>query len=153
MSTWQQPTFGSAVFYRDPFAALDWLEKAFGFKRQFIVTTPDGKLAHAEMRFGEGFVMIGGGWPGMPYASPADAQGKNTQTVHVLIKSDIDEHYQHALAAGAKVVREIADQFYGDRVYVVSDPEGHVWSFGQPVRKVTREEAEQASGMKIEGWI
>jgi uncharacterized glyoxalase superfamily protein PhnB len=154
MSTpWQQPTFASAVYYRDPFAALDWLEKAFGFKRQFVVTTPEGKLAHSEMRFGDGAVMICGGWPGMAYTSAADVDGKNTQSVHVQLKDGIDEHYARAQAAGAKVVREIADQFYGDRVYVVSDPEGHVWSFGQPVRTVTREEAEQAGGCKIEGWI
>jgi uncharacterized glyoxalase superfamily protein PhnB len=152
-TTSSRPTFASAVYYRDPFAALDWLEKAFGFERQFVVATPDGKLAHSEMRFGEGCVMICGGWPGMPYTSPADLEYKNTQSVHVQLKSGIDAHYERARAAGATVVREIADQFYGDRVYVVSDPEGHVWSFGETIREVTREEAEQASGLKIDGWI
>ncbi|MBB2931373.1 hypothetical protein [Paraburkholderia silvatlantica] len=77
-NTSPRPAFGSAVYYRDPFAALDWLEKAFGFTRQ---------------------------------------------------------------------------QFYGDRVYVACDPEGHVWSFGETVREVTREEAQVASGLKIDGWI
>ena len=47
----------------------------------------------------------------------------------------------------------LADQFYGDRVYAARDPEGHVWSFGQTVRKVSREEAKQASGLKIDGWV
>jgi uncharacterized glyoxalase superfamily protein PhnB len=150
---WKQPTFASAVYYRDPLAALDWLEKAFGFKRQFVVYGPEGKVAHSEMRFEGGSVMICGSWPGMASTSPADLDGKNTQSVHVQLQSGIDAHCQRALAAGAKVVREIADQFYGDRVYVVSDPEGHVWSFGQTVRAVTREEAEQASGFKIEGWV
>ncbi|HEY4803015.1 MAG TPA: VOC family protein, partial [Paraburkholderia sp.] len=65
-NTSQRPAFGAAVYYRDPLAALDWLEKAFGFKRQFVVTTPDGKLAHSEMRFEDGYVMICGEWPGMP---------------------------------------------------------------------------------------
>ncbi len=50
------------------------------------------------------------------------------------------------------VIRELEDQFYGDRVYSVKDPEGHVWSFGQTVRQVTREDAEKASGLKIDGW-
>jgi uncharacterized glyoxalase superfamily protein PhnB len=152
-ATSHRPTFASAVYYRDPFAALAWLESAFGFKRQFVVMSPDGKLAHSEMRFEDGSVMICGGWPGMPYTSPADLDGKNTQSVHVQLKSGIDVHYERARAAGATVVREIADQFYGDRVYVVSDPEGHVWSFGETVRTVTREEAEEASGLKIDGWI
>jgi uncharacterized glyoxalase superfamily protein PhnB len=150
---WQRPSFGTALYYRDPMAALDWLEKAFGFERQFVVTTPEGKLAHSEMRFGDGYVMICGEWPGMAATSPASLEGKNTQSVHLQVKSGIDAHYERALAAGAKVVREIADQFYGDRVFVVSDPEGHVWSFGETVRDVSREEAEQTSGLKIDGWV
>ncbi|MEX3917547.1 MULTISPECIES: VOC family protein [Paraburkholderia] len=148
-----RPAFGSAIYYRDPFAALDWLEKAFGFTRQFVVTSPDGKLGHSEMRFGDGYVMICGGWPGMPYTSPAELEGRNTQSVHVQLKSGLDAHCERARAAGAKIIREPADQFYGDRVYVACDPEGHVWSFGETVREVTREEAEAASGLKIDGWI
>ena len=50
------------------------------------------------------------------------------------------------------IVRELADQFYGDRTYSAKDPEGHIWTFGQAVRRVSREEAEQASGLKIQGW-
>ncbi|WP_321813382.1 MULTISPECIES: VOC family protein [unclassified Paraburkholderia] len=152
-NTAPRPTFGSAVYYRDPFAALDWLEKAFGFTRQFVVTTPDGKLAHSEMRFQDGYVMICGGWPGMAYSSPADVEGKNTQSVHVQLVSDLDAHCARARAAGAKIAREPSDQFYGDRVYAAMDPEGHVWSFGQTTREVSREEAEQASGLKIDGWV
>ncbi|MEX3840359.1 VOC family protein [Paraburkholderia sp. BR10882] len=148
-----RPAFGSAIYYRDPFAALDWLEKAFGFTRQFVVTSPDGKLGHSEMRFGDGYVMICGGWAGMPYTSPAELEGRNTQSVHVQLKSGLDAHCERARAAGAKIIREPADQFYGDRVYVACDPEGHVWSFGETVREVTREEAEAASGLKIDGWI
>ncbi|QGZ63691.1 VOC family protein [Paraburkholderia acidisoli] len=151
--TSQRPTFGPAVYYRDPFAALEWLEKAFGFTRQFVVTTPDGKLGHSEMRFGDGYVMVCGGWPGTPATSPAALDGKNTQSVHVQLASGLDAHCERARAAGAKIVREPEDQFYGDRVYAAVDPEGHVWSFGETVRQVTREEAEQASGLKIDGWV
>lgn len=57
------------------------------------------------------------------------------------------------LLAGAVITREPADQFYGDRVYAARDPEGHVWSFGQTVRKVSREEVAQLSGLKIDGWV
>ena len=148
----RRPSFGAAVYYRDPRAALDWLEKAFGFKRQFIVTDDDGRLCHSEMRFGDSYLMVCGEWPGMS-ASPATVDGRNTQSIHVHLQDGIDAHCERALAAGAVIVRELADQFYGDRVYVVRDPEGHVWSFGQTVRDVSREEAEQASGLKIDGWI
>ena len=51
------------------------------------------------------------------------------------------------------IVRELQNQFYGDRTYSARDPEGHVWSFGQNLQNVSREEAEKASGLKIEGWL
>jgi uncharacterized glyoxalase superfamily protein PhnB len=52
----RRPTFGSCVFYKDPFAALDWLEKAFGFERSLVVVDNDGRLGHSEMRFGDGYI-------------------------------------------------------------------------------------------------
>jgi uncharacterized glyoxalase superfamily protein PhnB len=64
----------------------------------------------------------------------------------------LDAHCERARAAGAVIVREPEDQFYGDRVYSAMDPQGHVWTFGQAVRRVTREDAEKVSGFKIEGW-
>ena len=73
--------------------------------------------------------------------------------MHVQLEKGIDAHCERARAAGAVIVREPADQFYGDRVYAARDPEGHVWSFAQTVRRVSREEAEKASGLKIEGWV
>ena len=147
----RRPAFGSAVFYKDPFAALDWLEKAFGFARSMVITDKDGKLGHAEMKFGEGYIMVGSEWADFA-ASPSSVGGKNTQTIHLHLKDGIDAHCERARAAGAAIVREPTDQFYGDRSYMAKDPEGHVWSFAQTVRHVSREEAEKASGLKIEGW-
>ena len=86
-------------------------------------------------------------------ASPKSIGGKNTQIIHVHLKDGIDAHCAHAKAAGAEILQEPEDQFYGDRSYRARDPEGHVWTFSQTVRHVTREEAEQASGLKIEGWV
>jgi uncharacterized glyoxalase superfamily protein PhnB len=148
----RRPTFGSAVFYKDPVAALDWLEKAFGFERMMVITDAKGNLAHSEMKFGDGYIMVGSEWAEF-VASPASVGAKNTQSLHVHLKDGIDAHCQRARAAGAVIVREPADQFYGDRTYMAKDPEGHVWSFGQTVRQVSREEAEKASGLKIEGWV
>lgn len=147
-----RPSLGTAVYYLDPFAALDWLEKAFGFERQFVVTDNDGQLAHSEMRFGNGYIMVCRAWA-EDMASPQSIGGKNTQSVHVQLDDGIDAHCARARAAGAVITREPADQFYGDRVYAGRDPEGHVWSFGQTVSKVSREEAEQRSGLKIDGWV
>jgi uncharacterized glyoxalase superfamily protein PhnB len=147
-----RPSLGAAVYYEDPFAALDWLEKAFGFERQFVVTDSDGQLGHSEMRFGDGYLMVCRARNG-DMASPQSLGGKNTQSVHVQLRDGIDEHCARARAAGAAITREPEDQFYGDRVYAARDPEGHVWSFGQTLRQVSREEAEQASGLKIDGWV
>ncbi len=148
----RRATFASAVYYKDPFAALDWLEKAFGFERTMVITDAEGHLGHSEMRFGDGYIMVGPAW-NETTDSPLALEGKNTQSVHVQLRDGLDAHCERARAAGATIVREPADQFYGDRVYSAADPEGHVWSFGQNVRRVSREEAEQLSGLKITGWI
>jgi uncharacterized glyoxalase superfamily protein PhnB len=104
------------------------------------------------MRIGDGLIYVGSEWADF-VASPASIGGKNTQLIHVHIDQDIDAHCARARAAGAVIPQDPADQFYGDRTYRARDPEGHVWVFGQTVRQVSREEAEQASGLKIEGWM
>lgn len=146
-----RPTLTSAVFYKDPWAALDWLERAFGFERSMVITDKDGKVAHSEMRFDDGLVYIGSEWTDYT-TGPVSTGGKTTQSIHIHLKEGLDAHCARARAAGAVIVREPEDQFYGDRVYSVKDPEGHVWSFGETVRVVSREEAEKASGLKIDGW-
>lgn len=145
-------SFIPAVFYRDPFAALKWLEKAFGFELAMLLTDADGNFGHSEMRFGDGLIMVGGEWSG-DHKSPASLGRKCTQTVHVHLAEDIDKHCARAKAAGAEIVAGLEDQFYGDRTYRARDPEGHIWTFGMKVKDVTREEAEKASGLKIEGWV
>ncbi|RDK12268.1 VOC family protein [Cupriavidus lacunae] len=147
----RRTAFGAAIFYKDPLAALDWLERAFGFKRVMVIRDQQGQLVHSEMRFGDSYLMVGSEWADFT-ASPASIGGKNTQTVHVHLPDGLDQHCQRARAAGAVILREPQDEFYGDRSYTARDAEGHVWTFGQTVRKVTKEEAEQASGLKIEGW-
>ena len=143
----------AGVFYQDPWAALDWLQKAFGFQRSMVMSDKDGKLAHAEMRFGDSIVYVGGEWAEF-VASPVSVRGQNTQTIHVHLKDGLDAHCARAREAGAVILQEPIDQFYGDRTYRARDPEGHVWTFGQTVRQVSREEAEKASGFKIDapGW-
>jgi uncharacterized glyoxalase superfamily protein PhnB len=147
----RRPSLIAGVFYKDPWAALDWLENAFGFERSMVITDKDGRLGHSEMRFGDSILGVGSEWADF-VASPASVGSKNTQMIHVHISDDIDAHCARATAAGAVSVQEPTDQFYGDRTYRARDPEGHVWTFAQTVRQVSREEAERASGFKIEGW-
>jgi len=152
MTTPSRPSLSSALCYRDPKAALKWLETAFGFETAMVITDAEGNLGHSEMRFGNGIIMVGNEWTG-DHKSPSSIQGKNTQTVHVHLDEDIDKHCARAKAAGAEILQAPADQFYGDRTYRARDPEGHIWTFGQTVKAVTREDAEKASGLKIEGWV
>ena len=147
----RRPTLGSSLFYRDPWKALDWLERAFGFERAMVITDKDGNLAHSELHLGDGYIMVGGEW-NSSVASPASIGGKCTQALHVQLKDSIDAHCARARAAGAVIHQEPSDQFYGDRTYRALDLEGHMWTFAQTVRQVSREEAERASGLKIEGW-
>ncbi|MDQ6870077.1 MAG: VOC family protein [Pseudomonadota bacterium] len=144
-------SFSSGVFYKDPWAALDWLENAFGFERSMVISNKDGNLAHSEIRVGDGTIYVGSEWADF-VASPASVGGKNTQSINVHLKEGIDVHCARARVAGAAILQEPTDQFYGDRTYRARDPEGHVWTFGQSVRHVSREEAEKTSGLKIEGW-
>ncbi|RWF46601.1 MAG: glyoxalase [Mesorhizobium sp.] len=147
----KHPALGSGVFYRDPRAALDWLEAAFGFEPSMVVSDTGGKLIHAEMRFGDGCIIVDSEWADH-VASPASVGGKNTQSVYIRLKDGLDAHCEQARAAGAAIIQEPADQFYGERQYRARDPEGHVWTFTQPIRSVSREEAERLGGLRIEGW-
>jgi uncharacterized glyoxalase superfamily protein PhnB len=104
------------VFYPDPWAALDWLQKAFGFQRSMVISDKDGKLGHAEMRFGDSIVYAGAEWAEF-VASPVSVRGKNTQTIQGHLKDGLDAHWARGHAAGAVILQEPIDQFYGDRTY------------------------------------
>jgi uncharacterized glyoxalase superfamily protein PhnB len=143
-----RPAFIPSVAYKNPRAALDWLERAFGFEISGVFTDSKGEIVHAEMTHGDGVIMVGGEWENWA-ASPASSNGVNTQRVHVRIAKDIDGHCEKARAAGATIVMGPDDAFYGDRTYVALDLEGHRWTFAQLVKHVSVEEMEEASGFKF----
>ncbi len=144
----RRPAFIPSLAYKDNRAALKWLETAFGFEASEVLTDTQGNIVHAEMTHDDGVVMIGGEWADWT-RSPASLGGKNTQRVHVRISRGIDEHCARAREAGAKIVMEPADQFYGDRTYMAADPEGHFWTFSQPVRSVSQAEMEKVTGFRF----
>ncbi|HEY5071449.1 MAG TPA: VOC family protein [Caulobacteraceae bacterium] len=148
MSEPKRPSLSAGVYYKDPKAALAWLEKAFGFETTMVVENADGTIGHSEMRFGDGLIMVGREWDER-HKSPASVGGVNTQSVHVQMEGGIDDHFGRAKAAGAVITREIADQFYGDRVYGAVDPEGHHWSFGQTVQTMTNAEMAAAGDVEV----
>ena len=148
----QHATLTPAITYQDPRAALAWLERAFGFETAMLIEDADGNLVHSEMRHGDHLIMVGHEWSA-DHKSPKSLGGKVTQTVHVGITTDVDAHCARARAAGAEIVMEPENQFYGARTYRCRDPEGHIWTIAQFVEEVSREEAVERSGLKITGWV
>ena len=130
------PRITPYLYYEDPATALAWLARAFGFRERLRMPGPDGSVMHAEMQLADGVVMMGR--PGPDYRSPKRL-GQVTQSLYVYV-DDVNAHFRRAKDAGAKVIEEPADQFYGDRRYGAEDPEGHVWYFAQHVRDVSPEE-------------
>jgi len=111
--------------------------RAQGYAEQHRMTRNDRKDNHAEIDMSSSVVMIGN--PGPNAKNPKHLGGTN-QLTYVYV-DDVDQHYEHAKAAGATITREPEDQFYGDRTYGAEDPEGHRWHFAQHVRDVSEEDA------------
>jgi PhnB protein len=123
------PQISPILLYEDVAGALDWLAKAFGFEEEERYTDSDGNVNHASMTYGNGSIMMGN--PGTDYKNPKHL-GQATQILYVYVEN-VDKHYEQAKKAGAVITQEPADQFYGDRRYGASDPEGHKWYFASRV--------------------
>jgi uncharacterized glyoxalase superfamily protein PhnB len=116
------------LLYRDAGAALDWLETAFGLRKSGkAFRGEDGRVNHATMKLGDALLMLGS--PGPDFKNPS-ALGHVTQNLYVDVDA-VDKHYARAVKAGAKIIEEPKDTFYGARRYGAEDPEGHVWYFAQ----------------------
>jgi uncharacterized glyoxalase superfamily protein PhnB len=145
--------FQPSVIYQDPKAAMRWLEAAFGFEVALYIEDDAGGFVHCQMRHGDGLISVGQEWD-EEFRSPLKVGGKNTQLTSMKIDTDVDAHCERARAAGAVIITEPNDQFYGSRVYRCRDLEGHNWSISQDVEEVSREQAEaRVPGMKITGWV
>lgn len=122
-----------ALRYRNAPAAIDWLCRALGFEKQAVYPNKDGSIAHAQLTFGNGMVMVSSVVENTPYSKllrqPQDIGNLETQAP-CLIVTDCDAVYRQAKAAGAKIVLDISDQEYGGRAFTFHDPEGHLWNVG-----------------------
>jgi len=116
--------------YEDAATAIDWLERAFGFERSEVHEGPNGGVAHAELTFGDGMVMLSTAGENRLGLKTARELGAVNQGVYVIVDDGIEAHHERALAAGAEVLQGLEDTDYGSRNYTVRDPEGNVWSFG-----------------------
>ena len=134
------PRITPYLLYEDVVAALEWLARAFGFRERMRISDANGKITHAEMELADGVVMMG--HPGPDYKSPKRLGGV-TQMQYIYV-DEVDKHFTRAKDAGAKILAEPKDQFYGDRTYSAEDPEGHHWYFAQHVRDVSPEDLKPA---------
>lgn len=122
--TVQAPTLYPTMRYRDAPAAIEFLERAFGFVRREVIANEDGTIAHAELSLGPSILMLGSDRDDPLVGSRA---GKGW--IYVAI-DDPDEHCARARAAGAEVVTELHDTDYGSRDYAARDIDGNLWHFG-----------------------
>ena len=134
----RRPALMRPVFPR-PSAVLDFLKRAFGFERSMVCPGEDGRRWHRGLRFGDGRVCVGSPWR-HEIAGPSIG-GRNTHSA---------AHFARAGAAAAVISQQPADQLYGGRRSRARDPD--VWTFDRAVRAVSRQDADLASGLKIEGW-
>ena len=128
----QQATVIPTLRYRDGAAAIEWLCAAFGLEKQLVVPDKDGAVAHAQLIYGNGMIMLGASTNNEFHElvkSPLESGGVGSQSAYVRV-SDIDAHYERAVAAGAEVVIEIKTEEHGGRSYSCRDIEGHIWNFG-----------------------
>jgi len=109
----------------DAAAAIAFYKAAFGATEVMRMPGPGGKIGHAEVKIGDSRVMLTDEYAEMNFVGPL-SRGGTTVHMHVYVK-DVDATMQRALAAGGKLLREIKDQFYGDRTGALTDPSGHVW--------------------------
>jgi PhnB protein len=129
-------------------AAIDFYKKAFGAKEIGRFQNPDGKIGHADVMIGGGHVMLADAAPEMGARPPA-AFGGSPVSLCIYVE-DVDKVVERAVAAGAKVTRPVADQFYGDRTGGVTDPFGHVWYVMTHVEDVSMEEMEKRAAKRTE---
>ena len=118
--------------------AIEFYTRAFGATEVMRLAQPDGRIGHAELQIGESRVMLADEFPEMGFKSPG-ALGGSPVHLH-LYMADVDAVVARALSTGAKLVRPVADQFYGDRLGTVADPWGHVWHVSTHVEDLSPDE-------------
>ena len=126
---------------RDANAAIEFYRKAFGAVEDFRMSEPSGRIGHAELKFGETSVMLSDEYPEYGIQGP-EAFGGTGSSIHLHV-DDVDAMTEQAVSAGAKLIMEPKDQFYGERAAKVLDPFGHEWLLGSHIEDVSREEMQR----------
>jgi PhnB protein len=121
--------------------AIDFYQKALGAREMMRFAEPGGKVGHAEIKIGDSVIMLADEYPDMGYVGPKTIGG--TPVSLVLYVEDVDTSFDRAIAAGAKALRPVKDQFYGDRSGTMADPFGHVWTIATHKEDVSSAEMQR----------
>jgi PhnB protein len=119
-------------------SAIAFYKKAFGAKEVIRMPGPKGTIGHAEIQIGDSRIMLADEFPPMNFLSPRSVGGTPVN-IHLYMQ-DVDKVVKKAVAAGAKPLRPVADQFYGDRTGSLEDPFGHVWHVATHIEDVPMKE-------------
>lgn len=122
----------------DAAAALKFYKEVFGAVEELRVEWPGGKIGHAEFMIGDSRVMLASEFPEIGAVAPTTVGGSSVTLA--IYTADVDSMFSRALAAGAKEERPVANQFYGDRSGMITDPFGHKWSLSTHIEDVSPEE-------------
>jgi len=126
------------LFCRDPVAEIEFCTTAFGAVESIRRPGADGTIAHAVIMIGPQMVMIESEWPEASNRVPL-LDGSSPVALYVYVES-VDEAVNRAVAAGARMLMPVADQFWGDRTAWIMDPSGHVWTVATRIEETTEEE-------------
>ena len=124
------------IVYPDVAEAINWLTKTFGFTEHYRYGEPGGPVSGAQMHLGNAWIMLKRAWPGS--ATPAQL-GYGTQSLTVFVEG-VDNHFQRAKSAGARIVEDLHETVYGERQYGVEDLAGHHWLFSRHARDLSPDE-------------
>jgi PhnB protein len=125
----------------DANAAIEFYGNVLGARERMRLAGPDGKVGHAELQIGDSVVMLADEFPEMGGVS-AKTVGGTPVTIMVYVE-DVDATFQRAMQAGAKELRPLENQFYGDRTAQFEDPFGHRWSISTRVEDVPPDEMQR----------
>jgi PhnB protein len=126
--------------------AIAFYKKAFGAKEVMRMPGPEGTIGHAEIQIGDSRIMLADEFPEMNFRSPRSVGGTPVN-IHLYVQ-DVDKVAKKAAAAGAKLLRPVADQFYGDRSGSLEDPFGHVWHVATHVEDIPMKELKKRAAAK-----
>lgn len=134
-------TITPGIAVRDAARAIEFYKQAFGAVEIMRLSGPDGKIAHAELRIARANLMLGEESPEWGALSPQTIGGSPV-CMHLYVE-DVDAFVARAVAAGAKIIFPVADQFYGDRSGRIQDPFGHLWGIATHIEDMSTEEIQR----------